>query len=106
RLLEGLTDGRIRVVCADLVAPSPLAGAILNARAYAFLDDGEAEERRTRSVAPTGELDLAAAAALARLDPAAIATVREQSTPLVRDADELHDALVVHGFLTGAEVGR
>jgi ATP-dependent Lhr-like helicase len=106
RLLQGLTDGRIRVVCADLVAPSPLAGAILNARPYAFLDDGEAEERRTRSVTPTGELDLAAAAALGRLDPAAIAAVREEATPLVRDADELHDALVVHGFLTTDEVGR
>ncbi|MFA7541271.1 MAG: ATP-dependent DNA helicase, partial [Lysobacterales bacterium] len=105
-LVAGLVEGRIELVCRDLTGPSPLAGAILNARPWAFLDDGDAEARRTRAVGGQGARDLDAAAALARPDPAAIARVREEIQPLVRDADELHDALVVHGFLAGGEWQR
>src|SRR5690606_30109956 len=78
----------------------------LNARPYAFLDDGEAEERRTRSVTTQRLVDAEAAAGIGQIDPDAIAAVRDEAWPLVRDADELHDALVVHGFLTDAEVER
>lgn len=105
-LLAGIESGRVRIECRDLVAPSPLAGAILNARPYAFLDDGEAEERRTRAVGWQALPDAATAATLARPDPAAVAKVREEAWPLVRDADELHDALMVHGALAEAEVQR
>jgi hypothetical protein len=38
------------------------------------------------------------------LDPEAIARVRSEAWPEVENADELHDALVWLGFLTGAEV--
>src|SRR5690606_33352080 len=106
RVIEGIRSGRIRVVCADLTAPSPLSGAILNARPYAFLDDGEAEERRTRAVSQPKLHGIGDGTLLARLDPAAIAQVRAEAWPLVRDADELHDALLVHGFLTADEVER
>ncbi|MFB9066866.1 DEAD/DEAH box helicase [Pseudofulvimonas gallinarii] len=106
RLVEGLSTGAIRVVCADLTAPSPLAGAILNARPYAFLDDGEAEERRTRAVSQPRLHEIGNGEVLARLDPAATAQVRDEAWPVVRDADELHDALMVHGFLTAEEVRR
>ncbi len=103
-LIARIRSGEVKVVCRDLTAPSPLSNAIINARPYAFLDDGEAEERRTRSVAGQRLVDITAAAGLARPDPVAIARVREEVRPLVRDADELHDALVVHGFLTRTEV--
>src|SRR5690606_2148073 len=106
RLVAGIVDGDINVVCADLTAPSPLAGAILNARPYAFLDDGEAEERRTRSVSQPRLHEIGNGEMLARLEPAAIAQVRGEAWPLVRDADALHDALMVHGFLSGDEVRR
>lgn len=105
-LIARIRAGEVAVVCRDLTAPSPLSNAILSARPYAFLDDGEAEERRTRAVATQRLTDVASAAGLARPDPAAIARVREEIWPLVRDADELHDALVVHGFLTGDELLR
>jgi ATP-dependent Lhr-like helicase len=41
---------RSSIVARDLASPSPLSHAILNARPYAFLDDGAAEERRTKTV--------------------------------------------------------
>ncbi len=105
-LIARIRAGAVNVVCRDLTAPSPLSNAIINARPYAFLDDGEAEERRTRSVATQRLTDIASASGLACPDPAAIARVREEIWPLVRDTDELHDALVVHGFLTAAELDR
>jgi ATP-dependent Lhr-like helicase len=40
----------VEITTRDLASPSPLAHAILNARPYAFLDGGAAEERRTKAV--------------------------------------------------------
>ncbi len=51
RLLTELGQGKIQLITRDLPAPSPLAEEIITAKAYRFLDDGEAEERRTRNVA-------------------------------------------------------
>jgi ATP-dependent Lhr-like helicase len=104
RLLRGIESGRIEVAACDLASPSPMAHAILNARPYAFLDDGEAEQRRTRAVSTQPMMDVQSAADLGRLDPDAIARVRSESQPEIGDADELHDALVVHGFLAADEL--
>jgi len=103
RLLERLQDGTLKVVARDLAAPSPLAQEILSARPYAFLDDAPAEERRTLAVQSRGVLSIEEAGSLAELDPEAIARVRTEVWPGARDADELHDALVVLGFLTEQE---
>src|SRR5579859_1900634 len=103
KLLERLQSGELKVVARDLAAPSPLAQEILSARPYAFLDDAPAEERRTLAVQSRGVMSLEEAGSLAQLDPAAIARVREEVWPAARDADELHDALVVLGFLTEEE---
>ncbi|MCG8370069.1 MAG: ATP-dependent DNA helicase, partial [Proteobacteria bacterium] len=51
-------------------------------------------------------MDPAEAADLGRLDAAAIRRVREEAWPEPRTPDELHDALVVLGFLTAAEGRR
>ncbi len=103
RLLERLQKGELKVVARDLAAPSPLAQEILSARPYAFLDDAPAEERRTLAVQSRGVMSLEEAGSLAQLDPEAIARVRAEVWPSARDADELHDALVVLGFLTEQE---
>jgi ATP-dependent helicase Lhr and Lhr-like helicase len=91
--LHGIERGEIRTLAIDTAEPSAFCHEILNANPYAFLDDAPLEERRTRAVAlrrtSRGEADGAGI-----LDPAAIAEVAEQSWPLVRDADELHDALL------------
>ena len=57
----------------DLAAASPLAQEVINARAYAFLDDAPAEERRTRAIRNRHVMTPADAAELARPDPTAIA---------------------------------
>jgi ATP-dependent Lhr-like helicase len=103
RLLARLEQGEIRIVCRDLAAPSPMAFEILGARPYAFLDDAPAEERRTLAVRQRGVLNVEEAAALGQLDAEAIARVRREAWPEARTADELHDALLVMGFLTERE---
>jgi ATP-dependent Lhr-like helicase len=103
QLLTRIETGDVKVTTCDLAAPSPLSHAILNARPYAFLDDGAAEERRTKAVSLQPLMDVQTAAGLGRLDPQAIARVCDEARPEIGNADELHDALVVHGFLTGAE---
>ncbi|HEX7731517.1 MAG TPA: DEAD/DEAH box helicase, partial [Rhodanobacter sp.] len=97
RLLRALESGAIRLVARDLAAPSPLAGAVLNAAPYAFLDDAPLEERRTRAVRQDGP---ASAGDLGRLDPAAIAAVRAEAWPEVRSIDEMHEALDALGGIT------
>ncbi|WP_171016004.1 DEAD/DEAH box helicase [Ramlibacter sp. 2FC] len=103
RLLARIEAGEVSVTTCELASPSPLSHAILNARPYAFLDDGAAEERRTKAVHLQPLMDVATAADLGRLDVQAIAQVREEARPEIGSADELHDALLVHGFLTSDE---
>jgi ATP-dependent helicase Lhr and Lhr-like helicase len=92
-VVQGLESGAITVTCRDSTEPSPLSHEILNGRPYTFLDDAPLEERRSRAVTlrrglPVDARDLAA------LDPDAIARVRAEAAPEVRDADELHDLLL------------
>ncbi|HEX2450391.1 MAG TPA: DEAD/DEAH box helicase [Gemmatimonadales bacterium] len=102
-VLEGLRSGAIRCVARDLPEPSPLAAEILNARPYSFLDDAPLEERRAQAVYTRRAFEPSSAADLGALDEAAIARVRDEAWPDVRDADELHDVLLTSGFLTEAE---
>ena len=106
KLLAGIEHGEVSIEARDLPAPSPLAQAILNAKAYAFLDDAPMEERRTLAVQQRRYLDPQSAAELGRLNPEAIAQVRAEAWPEARDADELHDALNVLGFVTEEEGRR
>lgn len=102
-LLKDIESGAVVITCCDLTAPSPLSQEIINARSYAFLDDGEAEERRTMAIKTQNYLQPADAAELRRLDKAAIDKVRQEAWPSIRTADELHDALMVLGFITENE---
>jgi ATP-dependent Lhr-like helicase len=106
RILSEVESGRIECRALDLTEPSPLAHEVLSARPYAFLDDAPLEERRTQAVHFRRWLDPADAAALGRLDAGTIERVRREAWPLVRDADELHDALATLGFVTAAEGQR
>src|SRR3569623_2430801 len=106
KMLAGIERGEIKIVARDLPAPSSFAQAILNAKAYAFLDDAPMEERRTLAVQQRRYLAPQSAAELGRLNPEAIAQVRAEAWPEARDADELHDALNVLGFVTEDEGRR
>jgi ATP-dependent helicase Lhr and Lhr-like helicase len=106
-VLAELARGEIRLVAVDTREPSPLAQEILGGRPWSFLDDAPLEERRARMVAVRRALPQDAAA-LSRLDPAAVAEVSADAWPDVRDADELHEALLELGLLperTGEAAG-
>jgi ATP-dependent Lhr-like helicase len=103
-LLGRIGQGEVTVTGRDLTEPSPLAAEILGARPYAFLDDAPLEERRTQAVMSRRFLDPAIAADLGRLDPEAIARVREEAWPDAESPDELHDALLWMMCLTDAEI--
>ncbi len=91
-LFRAIEGESVRVHARDTTEPSPLAHEILNGRPYTFLDDAPLEERRTRAVALRRGLP-EDARDLARLDPEAIARVRDEARPTPRDAEELHDLL-------------
>jgi ATP-dependent Lhr-like helicase len=93
-VLARVEAGEIQLIARDTREPSPFCHELLNANPYAFLDDAPLEERRSRAVATRRSLSPDDFRDLARLDPQAIADVRTQAWPLVRDADELHDALM------------
>jgi len=93
QVLSGLADGRIRCIAVDTPVPSQFSHEILNANPYAFLDDAPLEERRARAVQMRRMLPESVLEEVGGLDPAAIAQVREEAWPDVRDADELHDVL-------------
>jgi ATP-dependent Lhr-like helicase len=102
-LLRRMEAGELRLITRDLPAPSPLAMEILNARPYAFLDDAPLEERRTHAVMNRRWTNPASADDLGALDADAIAAVREEAWPEVRNADEMHEALMSLACITDAE---
>jgi ATP-dependent Lhr-like helicase len=93
QVLDGFSSGDIRVVAIETPEASPFSHEILNANPYAYLDDAPLEERRARAVQMRRTLpDLADG--MGALDASAIEQVAAESWPVVRDADELHDALL------------
>lgn len=102
-LLRAIHAGALNLVERDLKEPSPLASEILVAQPYAYLDDAPAEERRTQAVYQRRWSDPEDVSELGVLDAAAVERVRAEAWPEARDADELHDALVLLGLVTEAE---
>jgi ATP-dependent Lhr-like helicase len=94
RVLTDMGEGRIRCIAVDTPVPSQFSHEILNANPYAYLDDAPLEERRARAVEMRRVLPETVLSEIGRLDPAAIASVRDDAWPDVRDAEELHDALL------------
>ena len=99
--IEGLTailarieSGAIRCFAIDTPIPSPFSHEILNANPYAFLDDAPLEERRARAVEMRRTLPAELSGQVGTLNPAVIEEVQRESWPVVRDPDELHDALL------------
>ena len=95
RILTGIADGSIGSIAVDTPIPSPFSHEILNANPYAYLDDAPLEERRARAVSLRRTLPETVLGEIGHLDPAAIAQVREEAWPDVRDTDELSEALQV-----------
>jgi ATP-dependent Lhr-like helicase len=94
QLVRRFENGDIALHFVDTVEPSPLAHEILGGAPYTYLDDdNEIGERRSRAVALPRGLAVEARE-LGRLDPDAIARVRGEAEPELRDPEELHDVLL------------
>ena len=92
-LVRRFEEGTVRLHFVDTVEPSVLSHEILNGAPFTYLDeDGEIGERRSRAVPLRRGLPVEPRE-LGRLDPDAIARVRGEAVPDVRDPDELHDVL-------------
>jgi len=105
-LLRQIEDGKIQCIARDLPEPSPLASEILSARPYAFLDNAPLEERRAHAVQTRRASDSAGRNELGILDVAAIRQVCEDAWPQVQNPDELYDAILQLGIVSGAELKR
>ena len=104
-LLADVQSGKVELIPVETREPSPFSHQLINANPYAFLDDAPLEERRTRAVTTRRSLSIDDFRDLARLDPDAIAQVSEDAWPVVRDAEELHDALQTIVVLREEEAG-
>jgi ATP-dependent Lhr-like helicase len=102
-VLRRIEAGEVRLIARDLPAPSPLAAEILSARPYAFLDDAPLEERRTQAVLARRWTEPDSADDLGALDIDAIKSVAEEAWPSVRNADEMHEALMTLACVTDTE---
>jgi ATP-dependent Lhr-like helicase len=103
-VLHRIASGDLRCVAVDTPAPSAFCHEILNANPYAYLDDAPLEERRARAVEMRRALPPELARELGALDPDAIAEVAAEAWPVVRDADELHDALLTLLWMPASEM--
>lgn len=99
RVLKDMRAGRITRVAVDLPEPSVLSHQMLNSAPWTFLDEAPLEERRARAVSVRRSLPSTDEAAFGALDQSAIDQVREDAKPVIRDAEELHDALLQLGVL-------
>jgi len=107
RVLGGIAAGEIKCLAVDTPIASQFSHEILNANPYAYLDDAPLEERRARAVEMRRVLPDSVLEEIGRLDPAAIAEVCDEAWPDVRDAEELHDALLTLVALpVGTEISR
>ena len=104
-VIAGIEQGTITTRAVDTAEPSPLGHEILNANPYAFLDDAPLEERRARAVQLRRTLG-DDGGEIGALDPEAIAEVAAESWPVVRDVEELHDALLTLGLAPPREEWR
>jgi ATP-dependent Lhr-like helicase len=93
-LVRRVEEGTVRLYFVDTVEPSVLAHEILGGAPFTYLDeDAEIGERRSRAVPLRRGLPVEPRE-LGKLDAEAIARVRAEATPAVRDPDELHDVLL------------
>ena len=103
-VLKRMVNGEIGFVARDTPEPSVLSHELLNSAVYTFLDDAPLEERRTRAVYTRRATEPRNADDLGALDPAAIERVREEAWPVANTADEMHDALMVAGYIKETEL--
>jgi len=104
QVLEDISRKKIKLIPMDTREPSPFSYGRLNAAPYAFLDNAPLEERRTRALAQRRELSIEELKDLGALDLETLEQVRKDSWPLVRDKDELYEALMELSLLNDRDL--
>lgn len=102
-ILQKIQDGAIELVARESREPSPFAYERLNANSYAFLDDAPLEDRRTRALQQRRHFSIDDFKDLRQLDVDAIKQVRDEAWPIVRDKEEMHEALLCMGIIAESE---
>jgi len=102
-LLARIHSGELKCLARETPEPSVFSHELLNSAVYTFLDDAPLEERRTQAVYTRRATETRDADDLGALDPAAIARVREEAWPSATGPDELHDALLLAGYIRREE---
>ena len=103
-LLRGIESGAIQCLAVDTPVPSVFAHELLNANPFAYLDEAGLEERRARATSTSRSLPDSVLQQPGRLSSEAIATVRRELWPDLRDEHELHDLLKSLVVLPGDHV--
>lgn len=93
QILTNIAAGQVELLARDTREPSPFCYELIHANPYAFLDDAPLEERRIRALATRHRLEPQVFNDLTALDPGAVSQVVSEAWPLIRDPDELYDAL-------------
>ena len=103
KLLDQIQSGAIRVHAVNTPEPSSLALDVLAASPYAFLDDAPLQERRAQAVYRRRAFEPSQNTDIGYLDEEILEGVLEEAQPRVRNADELHDLLLIAGCLTAKQ---
>ena len=91
-LVERLERGELEVVTVDSTEPSPLCHELLVGRAFTFLDDAEAIDRRSRAVPLRRGLPVDLTE-IGTVSPDAVAEVAQQVIPDPASPDELYELI-------------
>jgi ATP-dependent helicase Lhr and Lhr-like helicase len=104
QILQRVVKGEIECLARETPEPSVFCHELLNSAVYTFLDDAPLEERRTHAVYTRRSSEPRNADDLGALDPGAIQRVRDEAWPYANTSDELHDALLLAGYISDEEV--
>ena len=91
-LVERIETGEVNIVTVDSTEPSPLCHELLVGKAFTFLDDAEAIDRRSRSVPLRRGLPVDLNE-IGTVSSEAIAEVAAQVIPEPRTCDELYELI-------------
>jgi len=104
QVLAAVESGDIAIHCVETNAPSPLAEELVHCQPWAFLDAGEAEDRRTRTVATQRRTPTPVhARRMGRLSSAALSSLKRAAWSQVQGPKDLYQLLCQGGLLPLAE---
>ncbi len=99
--IRRIEQGEIDVTGCDSSEHSPMAESVITARPYAYIDDGELEDRRTRNIPRRRS---ATDEPAARVDTALIRQARVLAAPAITDMESLRDAIDSYAWVWVSDI--